>query len=132
MKQCLHQLIILLFYLFLIEDINGCTGTLPSELVVLDEMNYFQIQNSGRIGSVPVEYTTWPDIEVMLLDRNSLTGTIHTEFGNADFIRYIFLGDNDISGTIPSELGRLTRLEGKSISFVSGYKNRFFDIVLNE
>ena len=90
----------------------------------MDKMNYFQIQNSGRIGTVPVEYTTWPDVEVMLLDRNSLTGTIHTELGNADFIRYIFLGDNDLSGTIPSELGKLTRLEGKLISFCLELRER--------
>ena len=126
-KQCQRQLIIVPYYLFFKGNVNSCTGTLPSELFVMDKMNYFQIQNSGRIGTVPVEYTTWPDVEVMLLNGNSLTGTIHTELGNADFIRYIFLGDNDLSGTIPSELGRLTRLEGKFISFCLELQERNSD-----
>ena len=68
-------------------DANEITGTIPTEIGLLESMASLSMTNS------------------------TLTGTIPTEMGNMSSLRRLWLFNNELSGTVPVELKKLSDLE---------------------
>ena len=72
--------------------------------------------NNRLSGSIPSELSNLANLESMFLGGNELSGSIPSELGNLDNLRTLWLNGNELSGSIPSELGNLANLEDLSLS----------------
>ena len=61
-------------------------------------------------GTLPTELTLLPNIEYIVLARQQISGTIPTEFGLLTNLHQLLLHNDLLSGTIPTEFGQLTRM----------------------
>lgn len=102
---------------------NQLTGTIPTELGLLDTLEYLDLSNNLLSGIVPSEISHGcPMLQVYYLQENQLTGSIpinigtaHEEYhvneisGSAENhpMRYIYMYNNLLNGTIPKSLGDL-------------------------
>ena len=61
-------------------------------------------------GTIPTQLVNLANLEELLLTRNQLNGTIPAELGSLANLVVLQLADNQLTGEIPAELGRLTNL----------------------
>jgi cysteine-rich repeat protein len=113
------------------------SGTLPTKLGDLSQLEYFNVQFNGYLsgpipaelgqlsnlkqlnlsicnlsGPIPAELGQLSKLEHLYLNRNQqLTGPIPVELGQLSKLKHLNLGDNQLSGPIPVELGQLSKLE---------------------
>ena len=90
---------------------NGITGSLPSKLGDLSEMEWLSFFENQLTGSIPPELSRLSNMTRLHLDKNQLTGTIPSELGGLSNLTLLTANQNRLSGSIPSELGNLTDLE---------------------
>jgi hypothetical protein len=86
---------------------NQLTGSIPSELGNLGNLTLLNLNSNQLTGSIPTELG---NLRYLWLNNNQLTGSIPTELGNLSNLRYLWLNNNQLTGTIPTELGNLTNL----------------------
>jgi len=115
---------------------NNLTGTLPSELSALsnlEEINLGQNKLNGTIpssfsdfsllkelrlssnlfhGSIPSKIFNLNNLIVLRLENNALTGTIPTGITQSQSLDTIDLSNNQLSGTIPGNFNNILRLKG--------------------
>ena len=89
---------------------NSLTGTIPSELGNLINLEWLSLKDNSLSGEIPAEIGNLTQLEWLYLDRNSLSGSIPSELGNLTKLTSIILQNNSLSGSIPIELGSLTNL----------------------
>ena len=87
---------------------GAVTGTLPTELGMLTQVEHLWLHENSLSGTIPTELGLMTSLKGLTLDNNLLSGTLPTEFGLMDFSAYLQLNQNVISGTIPSELSSLS------------------------
>ena len=89
---------------------NQLTGTIPTQLGQLTELQYLNLNNNELSGTIPTELRRLTKLTGLDLGNNRLTGTIPTQLGQLTELRYLNLHDNQLTGTIPTQLGQLTKL----------------------
>ncbi len=90
---------------------NGLTGSIPSELGNLSNLDDLLLSSNNLTGTIPPQLGNLSNLEDLYLDNNDLTGTIPPQLGNLSNLDVLDLDNNDLTGTIPSELGNLSNLE---------------------
>jgi Leucine-rich repeat (LRR) protein len=58
-------------------------------------------------GSIPSELGNLADLQSLSFQSNQLSGGIPSQLGNLANLQYLHLGGNQLSGSIPSQLGNL-------------------------
>jgi len=80
---------------------NNLTGTLPTELGSLTNIQALNLRNNQLTGSIPENIGNLSNLQTILsLGGNQLTGTIPIELGNLVNLERLELDNNQLSGTI--------------------------------
>ena len=96
---------------------NGLTGSIPSELGGLENLEVLDFRWNELTGPIPPELGGMASLQTLNLQWNGLTGSIPPELGDLDSLRYLNLGSNELIGPIPSELANLERLETLNLRY---------------
>lgn len=91
---------------------NNLTGSIPTELEDLSNMQVLFLHTNQLSGSIPSQLGSLMNLEYLYLLYNNLTGSIPSELGNLSNLEYLSLGFNNLTGNIPTELGSLPILLG--------------------
>lgn len=89
---------------------NDIVGTLPSELVFLQDLEVIEMFGNKISGEIPDEIYSLPQLEIIDLQNNMISGPISPAIGNANGLVGLYLGRNMISGKFPLELFNLESL----------------------
>ena len=92
-------------------DDNQLTGSIPSELSHLVDLRILYLSANQLTGALPPELGMLANLRVLYVDNNQLSGTIPVELGQLSNLTHLILDRNSFSGSIPIELGQLTSLE---------------------
>ncbi|MBC6473766.1 MAG: putative Ig domain-containing protein [Hormoscilla sp. GM102CHS1] len=95
---------------------SDLSGTLPSELGSLSNLQYLYLDNSSLSGEIPSELGSLSNLRNLWLHGNSLSGTISSELGSLSNLRNLWLHGNSLSGTLPESIKDLSankRLENR-------------------
>ena len=104
--------------------VNGnLTGSLPSSICDLNNIQYFHIFYNNISGEIPICICNLPAYSLLSIDisNNQLTGTIPGCLGNLQNLFYIYLENNNLHGQLPSSLGNLKHLYSLDVSTNSLY-----------
>ena len=90
--------------------VNNLTGTIPSELGNLSNLNVLELRENQLRGAIPPELGNLSNLTDLQLCCNELSGEIPEELGSLTNLVVVGLDENQLSGEIPSELGNLSNL----------------------
>ena len=95
---------------------NQLTGTIPIELGNLTNLENLQLTANQLTGTIPIELGNLTNLNTLSPSKNNLTGTIPSQLGNLTSLQYLYLNENELTGTIPTELGNPTNLINLSLN----------------
>ena len=95
--------------LYLVDQ--GLTGTIPSELGSLTNLQSLSLGLNHLTGEIPAELGNLSNLRHLILGGNQLTGGIPTELGSLANLQRLYLYNNQLTGEIPKELGSLANLQ---------------------
>lgn len=100
--ECRHELITEI-------DVRnfGLSGTLPSEIGLLNALEYLIVGFNSLGGTIPSEVYNLSNLIELRLDHTSLAGSISPRVGDLLNLKYLELDDTLLGGSIPSEIGLL-------------------------
>ena len=90
---------------------NDLSGTIPAELGNLANLQWLNLLGNDLSGSIPAELGNLTNLRELELRQNRLSGSIPAELSTLANLRVLSLPGNDLSGTIPAELGNLANLQ---------------------
>mmetsp|Transcript_26969 Transcript_26969/g.56758 ORF Transcript_26969/g.56758 Transcript_26969/m.56758 type:complete len:708 (+) Transcript_26969:166-2289(+) len=91
---------------------NRISGSIPSEMGILTQMRYFEIQNNVLTGTIPTEIGNWNKLSAFLVNWNKLEGTFPITFAPNNRLGTIFVNGNRLKGdSLVSSLSILKNLE---------------------
>ena len=90
---------------------NELTGSIPSSLGSLTNLTLLNLFYNELTGSIPSSLGSLTNLTVLQFQSNQLTGSIPSSLGSLTNMRSLWLSSNQLSGSIPSVLGSLTNLE---------------------
>ncbi len=99
-----------------IQDTTNCSLIAESQFYIWDQCyivadtDSLDRSNNGLTGSIPSEIGNLINLEYLFLNGNELSGEIPSNIGNLENLKELYLYDNDLSGPIPSELSNLSNL----------------------
>ena len=96
---------------------NQLSGSIPSSLGNLSNLEFLHISANQLSGSIPSSLGNLSNLEFLHLTFNQLSGSIPSSLGNLSNLEYLDLWENQLSGSIPSSLGNLSNLEALDLSF---------------
>jgi len=90
---------------------NSLTSTIPTEMGKLSMATEFTCQSNGVMtGTIPTELGGLTELQILRLNNMDLSGSIPTELGRLADLTFVTLFQAKLSGVIPTELGRATKL----------------------
>ena len=89
---------------------NSLSGPIPPGLLNLTELKELYLHTNQLSGTIPSSLSNLAGLEILLLYGNRFTGTIPSSLGNLSDLVELNLSSNDLTDVIPPELGRLTKL----------------------
>jgi len=89
---------------------NNVAGTLPTELALLDQLQYLFLQNNDIEGGLEPTLADITTLQIIYLMNNHITGRIPGRWATFQAITTIFLDNNLISGEIPTILAESSTL----------------------
>ena len=89
---------------------NELTGSIPDSLGGLENLNELYLQDNRLTGSIPPSLGSLGNLIELYLWGNRLSGSIPSSLGNLTNLDSLDLGDNRLTGSIPSSLDNLTKL----------------------
>ena len=95
---------------------NQLTGTIPTELGNLTNLTGLDVSNNQLTGNIPPDLGNLANLKTLWLHRNQLTGVIPAQLGNLANLRQLLLPINQLTGNIPAELGNLANLWSLSLN----------------
>ena len=90
---------------------NQLTGGIPTELGSLANLRWLFLYNNQLTGEIPAELGSLSNLQSLDLYNNQLTGAIPVELGNLSNLQELWLPSNQLTGEIPAELGSLSNLQ---------------------
>lgn len=96
---------------------NDLSGTLPTELGLLETLSALSLQETSIFGSIPSEIGMLKKLQILELQNTKLGGTLPIELydGITDLFTF-FLQDSNFSGTISSQIRNWAMMEYFSIA----------------
>ena len=79
----------------------------------IDSAEILKLSDNQLSGTIPSEIGSLINLDQLFLYANGLSGTIPTEIFSLTNLVWLYLFDNQLSGTIPVELGGLSQLRKK-------------------
>lgn len=101
----------------LVLDDNNLTGTLPSQLGELAELERLVLDGNSLTGRVPPDLGNLGKLTMLNLRDNSLSGSIPAELGALASLDTLDLFNNDLSGPIPAALGNLASVQRLTVGW---------------
>ena len=96
----------------LVLGLSQLTGTIPTEIGLLTDLEQLSIKFSPRIeGTLPTEVALLTNLFKLELLQSDLTGTIPSELANLAKLKVLDLRKTDLTGSIPIELCELETAE---------------------
>ena len=95
---------------------NELSGEIPPELGELTNLKRLSLWNNQLEGTIPAELGNLTNLVVLYVDSNRLRGTVPPEMGNLTNLAVLWLASNQLKGAIPPELGNLSELVGLRLS----------------
>jgi hypothetical protein len=89
---------------------NDLSGTLPSSIGNLVQLQRLLISSNYISGAIPVSIGNLVNLEGLFLSSNQLTGAIPSSIVNLVHLISLQLNNNQLTGTIPSSIGNLVNL----------------------
>jgi len=89
---------------------NQLTGPIPHEIGNLSDLRTLELMNNQLSGSIPSEIGNMINLQTLWLHSNHLTGSIPSSIGNLANLESLSLYENQLSGSIPAEIGNITNL----------------------
>jgi len=104
-------------------DDNSLTGTIPSSLGSLSELQRLYLQGNSLTGTIPPSLGELSELYRLYLYDNSLSSTIPSELGSLTSLGNLYLYDNNsLSGTLPSAIVSLPHFYESKRDIVGGYE----------
>ncbi|KAK2633139.1 hypothetical protein EUGRSUZ_L00469 [Eucalyptus grandis] len=102
---------------------NYSSGTLPSGIGNLINLELFEMQGNNISGNIPFEIGNLNKMKYLDLGYNELSGQIPESFGNLRLLIKLYLDSNNFRGSIPSSLKncQILLLLNLSTNNLSGY-----------
>ncbi|MBC6473959.1 MAG: hypothetical protein GDA48_15075 [Hormoscilla sp. GM102CHS1] len=79
---------------------NSMSGTLPSELGSLSNLQILNLNANALSGALPSELGSLSNLQSLYLGGNDLNGTLPPELGSLSNLQRLYLGGNDLNGTV--------------------------------
>ncbi|KDO47976.1 hypothetical protein CISIN_1g001738mg [Citrus sinensis] len=95
---------------------NQISGTIPSGIGNLVNLNGFGIDLNQLTGTIPHEIGKLTNLQLLYLDFNLLEGSIPFSLGNLTLLTELELQSNYLQGNIPSSLGNCRSLLSLNVS----------------
>ena len=121
------------------DDSSGLSGTLPSELGVLSDLQHLWLSWNALTGEIPSQLGALHNLWSLVLNGNRLVGPIPVQLGNLANLRSLWLNFNDLTGLVPSEVCSLPEVvsfsapvDGSRCHVVRGYRQRSADALSGE
>ena len=95
---------------------NNLTGTIPSSIADLSNVQTIELQGNSLSGTIPSQIASLTQLERLDLAYNQLTGAIPSTIGSLAALKFLYLHGNQFTGSIPSQIGNLSQLEDLNLS----------------
>ncbi|XBI95380.1 hypothetical protein VPH35_031864 [Triticum aestivum] len=95
---------------------NRITGTIPSGIGNLVNLNDLELGGNNLHGPIPEEIGRLKNLQTLLLQQNDLSGHLPSSLGNLTLLQNFSLSNNRIDGPIPKSLGNLQQLPSLDLS----------------
>ncbi|XP_038895998.1 probable LRR receptor-like serine/threonine-protein kinase At3g47570 [Benincasa hispida] len=92
----------------LIMNNNQITGTIPTSIGKLKQLQGFHISNNSLEGNIPTELCQLENLDELYLGNNKLSGVIPAYSDNLSALRTLSLGSNNFNSIMPSSLWGLS------------------------
>ena len=96
---------------------NQLTGSIPSELGNLTNLQYMSLWENQLTGPIPPELGQLTKLYSLGLGHNQLTGEIPPELGQLTGLEDLSFAVNQLTGPIPHQLGQLTKLTSLQLQY---------------
>ena len=87
---------------------TGTTGTIPSGMGALGELQVLVLSDNALIGAIPHSYGNLVSLRHLSLDKNQLSGPIPVALAGLSYLATLRLGGNDFTGCLPPSLRNVT------------------------
>ena len=95
---------------------NHIVGSLVPELKALVELKHLDLSGNKITGTIPTTLGRLFQLESLYLHDNRLIGSISSDIGIMESVKDIDLQNNALSGVLPTELNRLYSIESLRLS----------------
>jgi hypothetical protein len=95
---------------------NTLTGDIPHDISSLVHLEYFDISSNFLQGTIPSSLGGLVDMENLFLSHMSLTGTIPSTLGNLIHLDHLDIQENKLTGSMPMEFENLVNLTALDLS----------------